>query len=221
MNWLLSLAAGLALLSFPLARSGYLGLSVRLLGCGFAGVAIARERGLMLSLKDPQLEALQAENAALKAKVGEQTELAKLATIEQLCKVGVGFLVSGSPGAGKTSAACYVIQTLLTDGGSVSVLDIHASDNAERYWKPLGYQDIYGDALACVQALNDAFLEYQRRESGESESRDRLVVLIDEFEEWLGSVELKLGLAGAEPKEIKETLKRVILQVKALATGGA
>jgi energy-coupling factor transporter ATP-binding protein EcfA2 len=141
----------------------------------------------------------------------------KSRTLDEIMALGVGYLICGNSGSGKTSVAKYIAGQYTEAKGII--IDVHASANN---WDDIGGQLVSEPSkiFETVAGLRD---EYNRRKDTPKPSQgyERLVVIWDEFEECLDDLtnylDLELELSN---KEIQRELTRITTFVRSLATGG-
>ncbi len=143
--------------------------------------------------------------------------------IEDTVSRSLGYFLAGESGSGKTAIASYLAyylanktptqqekRILLSDSGAEGiVLDIH--NNA--VWGEVGLPVIYDPLkiLDCVLKIKD---EYRQRKAGKK--GNRIIILIDEFEELLNEVESSFD----EVQEGKRAAKTIAYTVRMLGSGG-
>ena len=146
-------------------------------------------------------------------------------TIADTVKIGLGYLVSGESGSGKTSTGLVIAQELIhvyahetnnPETIEAMLLDVHANKNP--VWRELGINRIYSspaDILAAFEWIHD---EYQSRKAGGR--CNRLIIFIDEISEMFVELQAYLIATGASAGEASRQLTLISKQLISLGTGG-
>lgn len=141
-------------------------------------------------------------------------------TIADTVQRGLGYLVAGESGSGKTSAGLVVAQAIIEayQGESVEavVLDIHASKNP--VWQELGISRIYSSPAQIMRAFEWIQDEYESRKAGGK--IERLIIFIDEISEMFTTLKGYLLAQGSSTTEAGRQLTLIGQQLISLGTGG-
>lgn len=180
---------------------------------GSGGVVMAVEGKCLQIRFDPA----KRSSIALYKDIQTQKQSGLVKTVDDLMAPGVGYLICGNSGSGKSSVAKYIAGQYEDARGII--IDVHASANN---WEDIGGMVVSEPQyiLETVASLRD---EYNRRKATTKPKKgyDRLVIIWDEFEECLDDLRnyLDLDLEMAT-KDINREIDRITNFVRSLATGG-
>ena len=141
-------------------------------------------------------------------------------TIADTVHRGLGYLVAGESGSGKTSTGLVVAQAIIEayQGESVEamVLDVHANKNP--VWQELGISRIYSSPAQILAAFEWIQDEYESRKAGGKS--ERLIIFIDEISEMFTTLKGYLLAQGSSTTEAGRELALIGQQLISLGTGG-